>query len=90
MYSPGAPFERLLTACSARVQFFVMPEKGNRSRRRRPRKGFPNRVAGYLDGPTHELVTQAAEMVGESISTFVARAVKERAEAIRKDNKADT
>lgn len=61
-----------------------MPDKGNRSRRRRSRKGFPNRVAGYLDGPTHELVTRAAEMVGESISTFVARAVKERAELIRK------
>jgi uncharacterized protein (DUF1778 family) len=64
-----------------------MPEKGDRSRRRRPKKGFPNRVAGYLDGPTYELVAQAAEQVGESISTFVAKAVKERAEALRKPKK---
>jgi uncharacterized protein (DUF1778 family) len=28
------------------------------------------------------MVTRAAEQMGESISTFVARAVKERAEAI--------
>jgi len=64
-----------------------MPEKGDRSKRRRPKKGFPNRVAGYLDGPTYELVAKAAEEVGESISTFVARSVKERAEAIRKTKK---
>jgi uncharacterized protein (DUF1778 family) len=64
-----------------------MPEKGDRSRRRRPKKGFPNRVAGYLDGPTYDLVAQAAEQVGESISTFVAKSVKERAEAIRKSKK---
>jgi uncharacterized protein (DUF1778 family) len=66
-----------------------MPKKGDRSKRRRPKKGFPNRVAGYLDGPTHDLVAKAAEEVGESISTFVAKAVKERAEAIRKIRKAD-
>jgi uncharacterized protein (DUF1778 family) len=64
-----------------------MPEKGDRSRRRRPKKGFPNRVAGYLDGPTHDLVSKAAEAVGESISTFVARAVKQRAESICKPQK---
>ena len=64
-----------------------MPEKGDRSRRRRPKNGFPNRVAGYLDGPTYDLVAQAAEQVGESISTFVAKSVKERAEAIRKSKK---
>jgi uncharacterized protein (DUF1778 family) len=64
-----------------------MPEKGDRSKRRRPKKGFPNRVAGYLDGPTYELVAKAAEEVGESISTFVAKAVKERAEAVRKIKK---
>ncbi len=64
-----------------------MPEKGDRSRRRRPKKGFPHRVAGYLDGPTHDLVARAAEQVGESTSTFVARAVKERAEAICKPKK---
>ena len=61
-----------------------MPQKGDRSKRRRPRKGFPHRVAGYLDGPTHDLVAKAAEQVGESISTFVARAVKERAQTIHK------
>lgn len=61
-----------------------MPQRGDRSKRRRPKKGFPNRVAGYLDGPTYELVAKAAEDAGESISTFVARSVKERAEAIRK------
>ena len=44
-----------------------MPEKDDRSKRRRPKKGFPNRVAGYLDGPTYELVAKAAEEVGESI-----------------------
>jgi uncharacterized protein (DUF1778 family) len=64
-----------------------MPEKGDRSRRRRPKKGFPNRVAGYLDNPTYDIVAQAAEQVGESISTFVAKAVKERAEALRKAKK---
>jgi uncharacterized protein (DUF1778 family) len=61
-----------------------MSQKGDRSKRRRPRKGFPHRVAGYLDGPTHDLVAKAAEQVGESISTFVARAVKERAQTISK------
>jgi hypothetical protein len=66
-----------------------MPEKGDRSKRRRPKKGFPNRVAGYLDGPTYELVAKAAEEVGESISTFVAKAVRERAEALRKIKKTD-
>ena len=64
-----------------------MPEKGDRSKRRRPKKGFPNRVAGYLDGPTYELVAKAAEEAGESISTFVAKSVKERAEAVRKIKK---
>ena len=66
-----------------------MPEKGDRSRRRRPKKGFPNRVAGYLDGPTYDLVSKAAEDAGESISSFVARAVKERAEAICKTKKTE-
>jgi len=66
-----------------------MPAKGDRSKRRRPRKGFPNRIAGYLDDPTYDLVTKAAEEVGESISTFVARAVKQRAEAIRRTTKTD-
>ncbi len=64
-----------------------MPPKGDRSKRRRPRKGFPYRIAGYLDGPTHDLVAKAAEHAGESISTFVARAVKERAETIHKSLK---
>ena len=66
---------------------FRMPEKGDRSKRRRPKKGFPHRVAGYLDGSTHEIVAKAAEDVGESISTFVAKAVKDRADAILKTNK---
>jgi len=64
-----------------------MPNKGNRSKRRRPRKGFPHRVAGYLDAPTHDAVARAAEELGESVSTFVARAVKERAETILKSKK---
>jgi uncharacterized protein (DUF1778 family) len=64
-----------------------MPEKGNRSRRRRPRTGYPHRVAGYLDSRTHDIVAKAAENLGESISTFVARAVTERAEAILKRKK---
>jgi len=59
-----------------------MLKKGNRGKRRRPRKGFPFRVVGYLDGPTSELVAKAAEQVGENISAFVARAVKDRAESI--------
>jgi uncharacterized protein (DUF1778 family) len=59
-----------------------MSAKGERSKRRRPKAGFPHRVAGYLDDSTNELVVRAAELVGESISTFVARAVKERAESI--------
>jgi len=62
-----------------------MPQRGDRSKRRRPRKGFPHRVAGYLDDPTHEIVARAADEVGESISTFVARAVKRRAEVILKN-----
>jgi uncharacterized protein (DUF1778 family) len=61
-----------------------MPEKGDRSRRRRPRKGFPHPVTGYLDNSTHEMVSRAAEQEGESISTFVARAVQERAQSILK------
>jgi uncharacterized membrane protein YqiK len=64
-----------------------MVQKGDRSKRRRPRKGFPHRVAGYLDGPTYQGVAKAAEQVGESISTFVARAVQERAEAILRTKK---
>jgi uncharacterized protein (DUF1778 family) len=59
-----------------------MPNKGNRSKRRRPRKGFPHRVVGYLDRSTHELVSKAVEKAGENISTFVAKAVKNRAEDI--------
>jgi uncharacterized protein (DUF1778 family) len=61
-----------------------MPPKGDRSKRRRPRKGFPHPVTGYLDDSTHEMVSRAAE--GESISTFVARAVQERAQAVLKRN----
>jgi uncharacterized protein (DUF1778 family) len=62
-----------------------MPEKGDRSKRRRPRKGFPHPVTGYLDDSTHDMVSRAAEQEGESISTFVARAVQERAETILKN-----
>jgi hypothetical protein len=64
-----------------------MAQKGDRSKRRRPREGFPHRVAGYLDGPTYLGVAKAAEQAGESISTFVARAVQERAEAILRTKK---
>jgi uncharacterized protein (DUF1778 family) len=66
-----------------------MPPKGDRSKRRRPRKGFPHPVTGYLDDSTHEIVSKAAERAGESISTFVARAVQERAEAVLKANQHD-
>ncbi len=59
-----------------------MVQNGNRSKRRRPRKGFPHRVVGYLDDPTHAMVARAAERIGENISTFVARSVKDRAESI--------
>ena len=41
-------------------------------------------MTGYLDNPTNELVLRAAEQAGESISTFVARAVQERATALLK------
>jgi len=61
-----------------------MPQKGDRSKRRRPRKGFPHPVTGYLDDSTYEIVSKAAEREGESVSTFVARAVQERAEAVLK------
>jgi len=57
-------------------------QKGDRSKRRQPRKGFPNRVVGYLDPATHEIVAKAADKMGENMSSFVARAVKERAEGI--------
>ena len=77
----------MLNGGIVRTRIDRMPQKGDRSKRRRPRKGFPHRVAGYLDNPTHDLVAKAAEEVGESISTFVARAVKERAEAICKPKK---
>jgi uncharacterized protein (DUF1778 family) len=63
-----------------------MPPKGDRSKRRRPRKGFPHPVTGYLDDSTHEMVSRAAEREGESISTFVARAVQDRAQAVLKRN----
>jgi uncharacterized protein (DUF1778 family) len=42
-------------------------------------------VVGYLDRETHELVTKAAERADENISSFVAKAVRERAEAIVKN-----
>ena len=74
----------MLNRAIVRTRIGAMPQKGDRSKRRRPRKGFPHRVAGYLDGPTHDLVAKAAEQMGESISTFVARAVKERAQTIHK------
>jgi len=61
-----------------------MLKKGDRSKRRRPRRGFPYRVVGYLDNRTHAIVSRAAEQVGENISSFVARAVKDRAENILK------
>lgn len=64
-----------------------MLQKGDRSKRRRPRKGFPHRVVGYLDDRTHAIVTRAAEQGGENISSFVARAVKDRAESILKAQK---
>jgi len=69
---------------TARARNYNMPKKGNRSKRRRPRKGFPYRVVGYLDRSTQELVSKAAEKVGENISTFVAKAVKNRAEDLAK------
>jgi uncharacterized protein (DUF1778 family) len=59
-----------------------MPRKGNRSKRRRPRKGFPHRIVGYVDRSSQELIAKAADQVGESISTFVAKAVKNRAESV--------
>ncbi len=59
-----------------------MRQKGDRSKRRRPRKGFPHRIVGYVDRSSRELVAKAAEQVGESISTFVAKAVKDRAESV--------
>src|SRR6266478_6020156 len=37
-----------------------MPAKGDRSKRRRPRKGFPHPATGYLDDSTHEMVSRAA------------------------------
>lgn len=41
-------------------------------------------MTGYLDDSTYDMVSKAAEQEGESISTFVARAVQERAESILK------
>lgn len=67
-----------------RTRIDRMPQKGDRSKRRRPRKGFPHPVTGYLDDSTYELVSKAAERAGESISTFVARAVQERSEEVLK------
>lgn len=61
-----------------------MAQKPDRSRRRRPRKGFPFRIVGYLDRPSLDLVGKAAERANESISTFVAKAVLDRAETILK------
>lgn len=59
-----------------------MPKKPDRSKRRQPRKGFPFRVVGYVDRSTQQLVAAAADKVGENISAFVAKAVRERAESI--------
>jgi uncharacterized protein (DUF1778 family) len=61
-----------------------MAQRGSPGKRRRPRKGFPYRVVGYLDQSTYELVANAAEKLGENISAFVARAVKDRAETVLK------
>jgi uncharacterized protein (DUF1778 family) len=60
-----------------------MAQKSASSKRRRRRDvGFTYRVVGYLDRETHDLVTKAAERADENISTFVAKAVRERAEVI--------
>ena len=60
-----------------------MARKSAPSKRRRRRDiGFTYRVVGYLDRETHELVAKAADQADENISTFVAKAVRERAEAI--------
>jgi hypothetical protein len=67
---------------SPQTKIMSMAKKPNRSKRRRPRKGFPYRVVGYLDHPTHLLVEKAAEQINENISAFVAKAVRDRAEAI--------
>jgi uncharacterized protein (DUF1778 family) len=64
-----------------------MPQKGDRSARRRPRKGFPHRIVGYVDRSTHELVARAAEQLGESLSTFVAKAAKDRAEGVLRNSR---
>ncbi|HEV2396601.1 MAG TPA: DUF1778 domain-containing protein [Candidatus Sulfotelmatobacter sp.] len=62
-----------------------MAQKSAPSKRRRRRNvGYTYRVVGYLDRETHELVAKAAEQADENISTFVAKAVRERAETIVK------
>lgn len=65
----------MLNRAIVRTRIRAMPQKGDRSKRRRPRKGFPHRVAGYLDGSTHDLVAKAAEMgrvitAGQSSTTW--------------------
>jgi uncharacterized protein (DUF1778 family) len=55
---------------------------GNRSKRRRARKGFPHRVASYLDNSTFNRLTKALEITGENMSMFIASAVRDRADQI--------
>jgi uncharacterized protein (DUF1778 family) len=54
-------------------------ESGGRSKRRQPRKGFPNRIVAYLDADTKRLLERALRVTGENTSMFTAKAIIERA-----------
>ena len=55
-----------------------------RSKRRQPRKGFPNRIVAYLDTATKRLLDTALKITGENTSMFTAKALVDRAEKVLK------
>ena len=57
-----------------------------RSKRRQPRKGFPNRIVSYLDPESKRLVDAALKITGENTSMFTAKAVVDRAEKVLNDH----
>jgi len=57
-------------------------QKGGRSKRRQPRKGFPHRIVAYLDTESKRLVDAALKVAGENTSMFTSKALVERAQRV--------
>jgi uncharacterized protein (DUF1778 family) len=57
-------------------------QKGDRSKRRQPQKGFPHRVVAYLNQESKAVLDAALRVTGENTSMFTAKALVERADKI--------